>query len=74
MWPPDALDVSLLWHQSLKYFPAEYDSIPLMSALDGADPEGLEPVPEVHPSQLNTVSRPGSWDGLQGLDFIIFCW
>ena len=45
-----------------------------MSVLDGADPEGLEPVPEVHPLQLNTMSCPGSWDGLQGLDFIKFRW
>ena len=57
----------------LKYLPKEYYSIPLMSALDGADPEGLESVPEVHPSQLNTMSCPGSWDGVQGLDLIKFC-
>ena len=48
VWPPEALDVSLLWHQSLKDLPAEDDTIPLMSALDRADPEGLEPIPEVH--------------------------
>ena len=41
-----------------------------MSSLDGADPEGLETVPEVHFSKLNTVSGPSSGDGFKRLDFV----
>ena len=41
-----------------------------MSSLDGADPEELDPVPEVPTSYLDAVSGPGSWDGLQGLNLV----
>ena len=47
--------------------------IPLMSALDEADPKGFEPVLEVHLPKLDAVSGPGPGDGLQGLNFVVFC-
>ena len=71
MRSPEALDVSLLWYQPLEDLPAEDDMVPLVSALDGADPKGLEPIPEVHLSKLDAVSGPGPGDGLQGLDFVV---
>ena len=42
-----------------------------MASLDGADPQELDPVPEVPVPYLYAVPHPGSGDGLQGLDLIV---